>query len=155
MKIDNVVMTGLYRCLKPSQYFNGPGSMYHCRNWTFKPHRFDGRLYFNDTYFGDKAIEITDANIDDFVLVFDFVEVRQITASQAFRFNESDRWEVPVDSGGTSHMKHFVLKDAMPDRQQILMKLQDDLDRAERTVESIKYDIQRVTDGSHWYLLNQ
>lgn len=79
--VEKLVMTGLYKH-EPDRRYRGSlywDNMYHCFNWTFKVrhNKKDDKWYMVDTYFGDKYIELTDENFDEFEFLFDFEKVEK------------------------------------------------------------------------------
>lgn len=74
-----------------------------CKNWTFKcSKRDDGSAIMFDTYWGydGNSIEVTDENIDEFKLIFDFRDVEKISADIADEYDPEDIYHVATDSGG-------------------------------------------------------
>lgn len=87
----------LYR-KEPDEDIEDP---YWCRNWTFHcPDPKAEEVYMYDTYFDDResAILLTDQNIDEFEIVFDFREVRRIKPSEVAQFDEEKVIHVATDS---------------------------------------------------------
>lgn len=137
--INKLHMDGLYRCnpkleLLPEYKRADP---YWCMNWTFTPQvSRDGIYSMRDTYWSGSSsltIELTDENIDDFILIFDFNEVEEfrVKSDSAYRkwlcYNDEDTFHVPVDSGGLTYAKYFIKKNAVPDKQKIINRLQEDI----------------------------
>ena len=74
---------------------------YWCRNWTFHyPDSKAEEVYMYDTYFDDResAILVTDQNIDEFEIIFDFREVRRIKPSEVSQYDEEKVIHVATDS---------------------------------------------------------
>lgn len=74
---------------------------YWCRNWTFHcPDSKAEKVYMYDTYFDDpdSAIQVTDQNIDEFEIVFDFREVKRIKPSEVSQYDEEKVIHVATDS---------------------------------------------------------
>lgn len=74
---------------------------YWCRNWTFHcPDSKAEEVYMRDTYFDDweSAILVTDQNIDEFEIVFDFREVRRIKPSEVSQYDAEKVIHVATDS---------------------------------------------------------
>ena len=111
-------MTGLYKH-EPDRRYRGSlyrDNMYHCFNWTFKVrhNEKENKWYMVDTYFGDKYIELTDENFDEFEFVFDFEKLKNILGENIYEYDENDWWHVAVDSGGMyCGGKYFVRKNAV------------------------------------------
>jgi hypothetical protein len=118
-----------------------------CRNWTFKVHKSDGNAFMLDTYYNnwDSNIEVTDDNINNFKVVFDFREVRRIKDKEIDEYNHDDLYRVATDSGGMScGGLHWVKKDAQKSIQLLIEKkrheiesLKSSLRYAERQLEHL------------------
>ncbi len=115
--IDKLVLTGLYghEVPAPSKYNNDPR---WCRNWTFTVRvRDDDTACMIDTYFGDRSIELTDENFDEFTFLFDFDKVTQTSRAIWQEYDESNKFWAPTDSGGTyCGGSYFILKGARPSK---------------------------------------
>lgn len=150
--IDKLVMTGLYKhepdkryC--PKLYWN---DLFHCHNWTFKVYHNENtdEWYMLDTYFNEKAIELTDENFNEFQFIFDFNDVIPYSGGDVYDYNESDYWHVPVDSAGLLHGgKCFLRKGAVKNKDLVLTRLEDEIKSLERqlhhkkeTYEKAKHD---------------
>jgi hypothetical protein len=87
----------LYR-KEPDENIEDP---YWCRNWTFHcPNPKAEDVYMYDTYFDDpeSAILVTDQNIDEFEIVFDFRKVKRIRPSEVSQYGEEEVIHVATDS---------------------------------------------------------
>jgi hypothetical protein len=120
-----------------------PGT-YHCKNWTFKVNKLkDGRAYMLDTYFNSydsHCIQVTDKNIGEFEIVFDFKEVKQIRDTEADEYNKEDLYYVATNSGGFScGGLWWVKKDAVKSKELLINK-------AREKVESLKRQLRRAED---------
>ena len=74
---------------------------YWLRNWTFHcPDSKAEEVYMYDTYFADPetAILVTDQNIDEFEIVFDFREVKRIKPSEVSQYDKDKIIHVATDS---------------------------------------------------------
>jgi len=110
MNINKINTNGLYK----SEPFNVFGyNPYWCKNWIFKVKEKNGSLYMVDTYFNDTCIEVTDDNVNNFELLFDFDDVKEITLQEYEKYNDEDRFMAAIGSGGWKFStKYFVKKDA-------------------------------------------
>ena len=75
---------------------------FHCINWTFRPAFRGEQIIMCDTYYGDTfGIKVTNENIDEFKLIFDFTDVRKIKADEADIYETGDviLWQ-PIPWGG-------------------------------------------------------
>ena len=87
----------LYR-KEPDENIEDP---YWCRNWTFHcPESKSEEVYMYDTYFDDSesAILVTDQNIDEFEIVFDFRDVKRIKPSEVSQYDAEKLIHVATDS---------------------------------------------------------
>ncbi len=147
--VEKIVKTGLYKHEPDRRYRSSLhwDNMYHCFNWTFKvSHReSDDTWYMVDTYFGDKYIELTDENFDEFEFLFDFNEVEKHTGKNIWEYDENDYWHVAVDSGGMyCGGKYFVKKGAIKSKEKVLERIEGEIRSLERQIESKKADYARV-----------
>lgn len=137
--INKLHIDGLYRCdpkleLLPEYKRADP---YWCINWTFRVRLGrDGVYYMVDTYWSGSSsltIKLTDENFNDFVLIFDFNDVEEfyVKSESSYKkwlcYNEEDAFHVPVDSGGLSYAKYYIKKNAIPDKQKVINRLQGDI----------------------------
>jgi len=125
-----------------------PGT-YHCKNWTFKVHKFDdGKAYMYDTYFNSwdsHKIEVTDKNIGDFVVVFDFNEVKRINDSEIDEYNQEDLFRVATGSGGYSCGKlYWVKKDAQKSKELLINKAEEKVKSLKRQLEWAEDDLKKL-----------
>lgn len=147
-KIDKLVLTGLYKHepdkrYRPSIYWN---DLYHCYNWTFRvKHREDDNTWLMvDTFFGDKSIELTDENFDEFEFVFDFNEVKKHSGENIEEFDDNDWWRVAIDSAGRLRCKYFVRKGATKNKEKILARIENEIKHLEQQIRYKKQVYERV-----------
>lgn len=147
--VDKLVISGLYRHdpdkkYRPALYWD---QMYHCFNWTFKVRHRESNdtWYMVDTYFGDKYIELTDENFDEFEFLFDFNEVEKHSGKNIWEYDENDYWHVAIDSGGMyCGGKYFVKKGATKSKEKVLERIEGEIRSLERQLENKKADYERV-----------
>lgn len=150
--IDKINMNGLYGH-KPEQKYSRHNDLYWCQNWTFKPKKYerDGNIkyYMIDTYWssGDGlCIELSDNNISEFDLIFDFNCVKKHNGNNIYDYNEEDYYHVAIDSGGMyCGGKYFIKKDAVKNKEKVLNRLEreikfdkDDFEKKVRNYELVK-----------------
>jgi len=146
---EKLIKTGLYthepdKRYRPSLFWD---NLYHCFNWTFKvSHReSDDTWYMVDTYFGDKYIELTDENFDEFEFLFDFNEVDKHSGKNIWEYDENDYWHVAIDSGGMyCGGKYFVKKGATKSKEKVLERIEGEIRSLERQLKNKKADYERV-----------
>lgn len=158
--IKKLNFNGLYRCDPmidelPSYKRNTP---YWCINWTFHPcvhknAKGETSYYMRDTYWGSSnqslTIELDDKNFDKFELIFDHRDVVPFFDGVRFDdYSEDDKWLVAVDSGGIHYPKRFIRKDAMPDKEKIIERLKDDIEKLEYCLNNKKHDLEGVLAGT-------
>ena len=149
---EKLVMTGLYRhepdkSYRSSLYWD---NLYHCFNWTFKVrhHESDDTWLMVDTYFGDKYIELTDDNFDEFEFLFDFNEVTKHSGEHICEYDEKDWWHVAVDSGGMyCGGKFFVRKGAIKNKEKVLSRIEDEIKYLEYQIQSKKHDYEKAQNN--------
>jgi hypothetical protein len=149
-----IIKTGLYSH-KPDVKYRGTlyaDNLYWCMNWTFKPSFYqDGRVFMVDTYFNDKSIELTDENIGEFTLIFDFNEVQQESSPE--EYNEDDIYHVAIDSGGMyCGGKYFRRKNAKRSKEKLIDICKSKLKSAEYDVKKYKRELEELNNGVHWKL---
>ena len=146
---EKLVKTGLYKHEPDKRYRSSLywDDMYHCFNWTFKVSYYerDDKWYMVDTYFGDKYIELTDENFDEFEFLFDFNEVDKHSGKNIWEYDEKDYWHVPVDSGGMyCGGKYFLRKGAQKSKEKVLERIQNEIEELELQLKYKKADYDRV-----------
>ena len=149
--LNKLCMTGLYKCEPvlewlPSYKRDDP---YWCKNWTFRVHEYKGKYYMSDTYWttgDDHPIELTDEIFDRFKLIFDFNNVEKFNGSynQWLTYPDDQKWNIPIDSGGRSSSRFFILKGAMPLKERIVARLNDEIEYLERELEYKKTKLRCV-----------
>lgn len=147
--VEKLVKSGLYKHEPDKKYRSSLywDNMYHCFNWTFKVKHNESKdiWYMVDTYFGDKYIELTDENFNEFEFLFDFNEVDKHSGKNIWEYDEDDYWHVAVDSGGMyCGGKYFVKKGAIKSKEKVLERIEGEIRSLERQIESKRADYQRV-----------
>ena len=151
---NKIINTGLYSH-KPEVKYRGTlyaNNLYWCMNWTFKPSFYqDGRVYMVDTYFNDKSIELTNKNIDEFTLIFDFNDVQQENYPEDY--NNDDIYHVAIDSGGTyCGGKYFRNKNSKRSKEKLIEICESKLKSAEYDVRRYKEELEELNNETHWKL---
>lgn len=148
-------MTGLYKC-QPNRKYRGQlywDNMFHCCNWTFTINEYsNGKIYMRDTYWSSGSdgvvIELTDDNFKEFELIFDFNDVKSHSGNNIRDYEECDWWHVAVDSGGMScGGKYFVKKDALKNKENVLRRLEYEIESLERSLQYKKQNYENVKAG--------
>ena len=126
-------------------------SVYHCKNWTFKVRKLeDGRAFMLDTYYDSwdsHKIQVTDKNIEDFQVVFDFRDVKRIRDSEYDEYNDEDLFRVATGSGGwTCGNLYWVKKDAQKSKQLLIDKKKDEIQYLEHKLRMAKSELKRLID---------
>lgn len=113
-----------------------------CTNWTFVPIFNEKRVLMMDSYYKsyqDSIVyELTDDNINDFELIFDFDDVEKVPERLYNEYDDEDRYRVSCDSGGRSYPKHFVKKSASPSKERQLEYIDLEIDSYERKLRYLK-----------------
>ena len=139
-------MTGVYRCnpmleLLPIYKRDNP---YWSNNWTFKVRVVNNTYYMCDTYFNEFIIEITDDNIDKFEFVFDLNDVEKFRGLYWEDYKSEDKWIISLDSGGRTSPYFMIKKNAMPDKECVIRRLNDEIDALNNKLISKRQDLIRV-----------
>jgi len=150
-----IIETGLYKHdpdvkLRGTLYKN---DLYWCCNWTFRPSKMkDDTWRMQDTYWcgSGLSIELTDENFNEFSLIFDFNDVKEISNPQDY--DNSDLYLVSIDSGGYQFAKHFIKRDAKPSQEKMIGKCKEEIHSCERELERLKDNLQELEAGTHWKL---
>lgn len=127
---------------------------YHCRNWTFRPVKSEdpetGILCVKmvDTYFGNSAIELTDANFNRFELLFDMREYWDAGTHRPDDYDPKDYIRAAVGSGGISNAHYFIRKNAKRSREAMIRKCCREISDHYRSLDLNKADLQRLTSDS-------
>jgi 5-formyltetrahydrofolate cyclo-ligase len=127
--------------------------VYWCRNWTFTVRKTaDGEAYMYDTYFNnwDSAIRVTDDNINDFEVVFDFRNVERVPDSFRNEYEDDDLYYVATDSGGYSCGDlYWKDKNTKPSLKKQINKKRQAVKDAEYELEYAKRDLKSfVTENN-------
>jgi hypothetical protein len=132
-----------------SYYIGQTPATYHCKNWTFKVVKYkDGRAYMRDTYFDDTYCEVTDENIKEFEIVFDFTEVKRISNYEKDEYKEEDLFRVATDSGGYSCGKlYWVKKDTQKCKDLIVNKQKEEVESLKRQLKWSEDTLERMLNG--------
>ena len=147
---------GLYRCEPVLDWIASykRDTPYHCMNWTFRPVMRtdkDGNTewYMEDTYWscgGGLTVKLTDENFDKFEFVFCFDEVSCVKASVFYDYDEEDRFDVAVDSGGLVYKGYFVKKGSKPNKNLQIERLQRELDMLRSKASYLEGEIKRLKE---------
>ena len=135
-----------------SMYIGTTPITYHCKNWTFKVHKYDdGEAYMIDTYFNSwdsHKIKVTDENIDEFEVVFDFREVKRIHDSEVNEYNKEDLYRIATDSGGYSCGRlYWVRKDTEKSKDLIINKKKEEIESLKRQLRWAEDTLERMLNG--------
>ena len=154
--IEKINYNGLYSH-KPEVKYRGTlysDDLYWCFNWTFKPQKIN---YNNekeplfkmiDTYYGDKGIEITDDNFNEFTLIFDFNDVEEISKQARYDYNEEDVYHVAIGSGGWRYdSKYFIKKGRSKNKDIVIERLQGEIDSLEWKLKNKKEQLDKVKNN--------
>lgn len=98
---------------EPDPNKNYLGGTHWCRNWTFRVEKIhDGRAFMYDTYWAssDDYIEVTDENINEFEVIFDFREVEKIRFEDSNEYDKNDLIWAVTGSGGMASREHYWIK---------------------------------------------
>lgn len=147
-------MTGVYRHepdvkLRGSLYTQ---SLYHCCNWTFKPREHDdGSIYMIDTYWssGGFYVELTDDNFDEFEFIVDLNDIKLFTesTSKMSDYAPCDLYRLALDSRGVPG-RLYIRKDAHKIRENVIKRLEEEIEEAENALACKQADLKRVLDGT-------
>ena len=151
--VNKLCMTGVYRC-DPIASGLGKGesreSLYWCRNWIFRVQKNSDNTYsMVDTYWssGSESFVLTDENFGKFKFLFDLNEVKRVSSTDFYDYNEDDRWFVAMDSAGWQYSKwYYVRKDAKKNKDLLLSRLNDELASLKWRVEDKEREIARIME---------
>lgn len=150
--ISKLCMTGVYRC-DPIASGLGKGEsreyLYWGCNWVFKVRKYKDDYMMVDTYWGSdsKSFVLTDENFDKFEFLFDMNDVKKVSQTDFYDYNEDDRWFVAMDSGGWQFSKgYYVKKDATKNKEQLLSRLNEELLSLKRQAEYVEREIARIKE---------
>ena len=151
--ISKLCLTGVYRC-DPIESGLGKGEsseyLYWCRNWIFRVQENRDNTYtMVDTYWGsgEHCFDLTDENFDKFKFLFDLTEVKKVSRTEFYDYNEDDRWFVAMDSSGWQYSDdYYVKKDAKKNKEKLLSRLNDELAYLRWQVEDKEREIARIKE---------
>lgn len=139
-----IIPTGLYAREIDKRTSTGASTdPYWCTNWTFVPRIGENEITLIDSYYQSYQDSISyvldDENIDDFTLIFDFNDVREVEQTTYQEYANDDRFWVACDSGGRSYPKYFVKKTASPNKEKQLYQVDSE-------IESLEYQLKRLKE---------
>ena len=99
---EKIIPTGLYaREIDERTRRGGSSDPYWCTNWTFVPRISENEITLIDSYYKSYQDSISyvidDGNINDFKLIFDFNDVREVNQTTYREYSEDDRFWVACD----------------------------------------------------------
>ncbi|MCD5191849.1 hypothetical protein IV460_12375 [Enterococcus casseliflavus] len=141
---EKIIPTGLYaREIDERTRRGGSSDPYWCTNWTFVPRISENEITLIDSYYKSYqdgiSYVIDDGNINDFKLIFDFNDVREVNPTTYREYSEDDRFLVACDSGGRKYPKYFVKKTASPNKDLQLYLIDSE-------IESLEYQLERLKE---------
>lgn len=141
---EKIIPTGLYaREIDERTRRGGSSDPYWCTNWTFVPRISENEITLIDSYYKSYQDSISyvidDGNINDFKLIFDFNDVREVNPTTYREYSEDDRFLVACDSGGRKYPKYFVKKTASPNKDLQLYLIDSE-------IESLEYQLERLKE---------
>lgn len=139
-----IIPTGLYaREIDKRTRTGASTDPYWCTNWTFLPRISENEITLIDSYYQSYQDSISyvldDENINDFTLIFDFNDVREVNRTTYREHSEDDRFLVACDSGGRNYPKYFVKKTALPNKDLQLYFIDSE-------IESLEYQLKRFKE---------
>lgn len=121
----------------------GSSDPYWCTNWTFIPRFSEKGITMIDSYYQSYQDSISyildDENINDFTLILNFNDVREVDQTTYQEYLNDDRFCVACDSGGRKYPKYFVKKTASPDKERQLYQIDSE-------IKSLEYQLERLKD---------
>lgn len=123
-----------------------------CRNWTFvvKKHD-DGSADMLDTYFtsyDSGAYSVTDENINDFEVIFNFNDMNRITEKESNDYFDEEVIRVGVDSGGRfSKNNCFVRKDLEKSKLKLILNARKEVERCKYSLKWAEDNLKRLLDS--------
>lgn len=115
---------------------------YWCTNWTFVPRIYENEIILIDSYYqylNSISYVLNDENINDFTLILNFDDVREVEQTTYQEYADDDRYQVACDSGGRSYPKYFVKKTASPNKEKQLYQVDSE-------IESLEYQLKRLKE---------
>lgn len=139
-----IIPTGLYAREIDKRTSKGASTdPYWCTNWTFVPRIGENEITLIDSYYQSYQDSISyvldDENINDFTLIFDFNDVREVEQTTYQEYANDDRFWVACDAGGRSYPKYFVKKTASPNKERQLYQVDSE-------IESLEYQLNRLKE---------
>lgn len=121
----------------------GSSDPYWCTNWTFMPRFSEKGITMIDSYYQSYQDSISyildDENINDFTLILNFNDVREVDQTTYQEYSNNDRFCVACDSGGRRYPKYFVKKMASPNKEKQLYQVDSE-------IESLEYQLKRLKE---------
>lgn len=138
-----IIPTGLYAREIDKRTSKGASTdPYWCTNWTFVPRIGENEITLIDSYYQSYQDSISyvldDENINDFTLIFNFNDVREVEQTTYQEYANDDRFWVACDSGGRSYPKYFVKKTASPNKERQLYQVDSEIESLEYQLNSLK-----------------
>lgn len=138
-----IIPTGLYAREIDKRTSKGASTdPYWCTNWTFVPRIGENEITLIDSYYQSYQDSISyvldDENINNFTLIFDFNDVREVEQTTYQEYANDDRFWVACDSGGRSYPKYFVKKTASPNKERQLYQVDSEIESLEYQLNSLK-----------------
>lgn len=139
-----IIPTGLYaREIDKRTSTGASADPYWCTNWTFVPWIGENEITLIDSYYQSYQDSISyvldDKNINDFTLIFDYDDVREVKKTTYQEYADDDRFLVACDSGGRNYPKYFVKKTASPNKERQLYQVDSE-------IESLEYQLKRLKE---------
>lgn len=148
--INKINFNGLYSH-KPDVKYRGKlyeNDLYWCFNWIFKPQTLgDDNFVMIDTYFDDKSIKLTDENFDEFELIFDFNDIKEISKKDVSDYNDDEIYCVAIGSGGWKYdSKYFIKKDTVKNKDKVIYRLECEIESLEWKLENKRNELKSIKD---------
>ena len=124
---------------------------YHCKNWTFRVHKREGRAWMSDTYFGDKSREVDNDNVKKYKKIFDFREVVRVPDSSKDEYEEKDLYYVATGSGGYSCGNlHWKKKNTPKSKKLLTEKKAEKIKEYKYKIGWLEQDLKKI-ENNEWY----
>ncbi|MGH1707817.1 hypothetical protein ABE927_15015 [Enterococcus gallinarum] len=138
-----IIPTGLYAREIDKRTSTGASTdPYWCTNWTFVPRIYENEIILIDSYYqysNSISYVLNDENINDFTLIFNYDDVREVKKTTYQEYADDDRFLVACDSGGRNYPKYFVKKTASPNKERQLYQVDSE-------IESLEYQLNRLKE---------
>ncbi|KAF1303683.1 hypothetical protein [Enterococcus sp. JM9B] len=138
-----IIPTGLYAREIDKRTSTGASTdPYWCTNWTFVPRIYENEIILIDSYYqysNSISYVLNDENINDFTLILNFDDVREVKQTTYQEYADDDRYQVACDSGGRRYPKYFVKKTASPNKEKQLYQVDSE-------IESLEYQLKRLKE---------